>query len=109
MARRGHGQLRGAEAEYGSSHRHQPAELELEPDQEQQHHDAELGDRNDALGRAEHREAEGADDDAGDEIGDDRRQPEPPRDRDAQDSRSQQHDPECEKAEFAVFHDRFRK
>ena len=44
--------LRDAEPENVAPHREQAVELELEPDQEQQHHDAELGDREDGLGRA---------------------------------------------------------
>ena len=99
---RGQRQLRGAEAEDVAPHRQQPAELELEPDQEQQHHDAELGDRDDAFRRRERREPVRADDDAGDEIGDDGRQPEPARDRHAQDRGGEQHEAEREKAEFAV-------
>ena len=81
-------QLCGAEAEYGAPHRHQPAKLELEPDQEQQHDHAQLGNRDDALRRGKHRQPIGTDDDAGDQIGDNGRQPEPPRDRNAQDGGS---------------------
>ena len=64
-------QLRRAEAEYGTAERHQPAKLELQTDQEQQHHHAKLGDRDDALGRAKCGQAMRTDHDAGDEIGDD--------------------------------------
>ena len=46
-------ELRDAEAEDVASHREQARELELEPDEEQQHHDPELGDGQDALGRVE--------------------------------------------------------
>ncbi len=101
----GEGQLGGAEAEYGASHRQQPTEFEFEPDQEQQHHDTKLGNRDDALGRAKRRKPIRADDDAGDEIGDDSGEPEPARDRYAEDGGGEQHEPKIQKAKFAVLHD----
>ena len=107
---RGQRQLRGAEAEDGAAHGDEPAELEFEPDQEQQHHDAELGDRDDAFGRAERRDPVGADDDAGDQVGHDRGEAEPAGDRYAQHRGGEQHQSERQEAKFAVLlsHGAFR-
>src|SRR5262249_12196917 len=74
-------------------------------DQEQQHHDTKLGNRDDAFGRAKRRKPIRADDDAGDEIGDDGGEPEPARDRYAEHGGGQQHEPKSQKAKFAVLHD----
>ena len=101
---RGEHQLQGAEAEYGAAHRHQPPELELEPDEEQQHHDPELGYRNDAFRRAEHRKAGRTDDNAGHQVGDDGREPEAARDRHAQDGGGKQHQSKCEVPKFGMLH-----
>ena len=46
--RRGEQELRDAEAEDVAPHREQARQLQFEPDQEQQHHDAEFGDGEDA-------------------------------------------------------------
>ena len=98
--RRGEHQLRDAEAEDVAPHREQARQLELEPDQEQQHHDAELGDREDALGRVEQLQPVGADDHARQQVGDDRREPREARDRHADHGGGEQHEGEAEQAEF---------
>ncbi len=98
----GEAQLRHAQPENGAAHRDQPPQFELEPDQEQQHYHAELGNRNDALGCSECGEPRGADDDAGDEIGDDGRQSDAARDRHAQHRGREQHQSERQEAEFTV-------
>ena len=78
------------------------AELEFEPDQEQQQHDAELGRPAMMLsGVPEYAEAIGADDDAGDEIGDDRREPELARDRHADHGRGEQHEGKSDEADLS--------
>ena len=97
--RRGEHQLRDAEAEDVAPHGEQAGQLELEPDQEQQHHDAELGDGEDALGRVEDAEPVRADDHAGHQIGDDRRKPREARDRHADHRGGEQHEREAEQAE----------
>ena len=94
----------GAEAEYVAAHRDQPAELELEPDQEQQHDHAQLGNWEDALRRRKYRQPIGTDCDAGDQIGDNGGQPEPACDRNAQDGGGKQDHPECQEAKVAVLH-----
>ena len=68
----------------------------------------ELGYWNDVLGRSKRREPIGADDDASDKISDDGGQPEPSRDRDAQDGGGKKYEPERQEAEFGVLHDSFR-
>ena len=75
--------MRGAKAEDVAAHRDQPADFKLQSDQKHQHHDAELGDRQDGFGGAENTQSERPDHDAGDEIGDDRGDAEPARDRHA--------------------------
>ena len=65
---RRHADLRRAEPEDVAAHREQPRRLELEPDDEQQEHDAELGDVADGLGLADERQAGRADGDAGGEV-----------------------------------------
>ncbi len=65
------GRLRRAEPEDVAAHRDQPRQLELEPDDEEQEHDAELGDAADGLGLADERQAGRADDDAGGEVAED--------------------------------------
>ena len=99
---RRHRELRRAEAEDGAAHGDELAEFELEPDQEQQHHHAELGDRDDALGRSEGRDAVGTDDHAGDQVGYDGREAEASRNRHAQHRGREKHQSECQEAEFAV-------
>ena len=94
--------MRGAQTEYGATHRDQPPELELEADQEQQHDHAQLGDRDDALGRSKGGQSGRADDDAGNEIGDNGRQPDSAGNGHAQDRGGEQHQPECQEAKFAV-------
>jgi len=79
QCRRCQDQLGCAEAEYGPAQRQQAREFELEADQEQQQDDAELGHRDDGLGRPHQGEAVGADHDAGGEIGDDGGEPQQPR------------------------------
>ena len=72
--RRGDDPLRCAEAQNIAAHGDEAADFKLEPDHEHQHDDAEFGDRQDLLRRAEHAKPERADRDAGDEISDDRRE-----------------------------------
>ena len=107
--KRGQRQLSGAEAEYGATQRHQPAKLELEPDQEQQHDHAQLRNRDDALGRTECRQPMRTDHDAGDQICDDGGQPESPSDRNAQDGSCKKHQTKRQEAEFAVLHWKFHR
>ena len=99
--------MRGAETENRPPHGQELAQLELEPDQEQQHHDAELRHAQDAARRAEHPQPVRPDDDAGDQIGHDGGEPDPPRDRDAGHGGRQQHQRQREEAEFIarVVHD----
>ena len=92
---------------YGSAHRNEPTELELKSDQEQQHHHAEFGNRQDTLGRSKQREAGRTNDNACDEIGDNRRQPQPPCDRDAQDGGGEEHKPQCQEAKLSALHGGF--
>ena len=63
---------------------HSRARLELQPDEEQHQHDAELGEVQDLLRVGDERQAPGPDGDAGDEVADDRAQPEQPRQRHGQ-------------------------
>src|SRR5262249_58178645 len=56
-------------------------------------------------GRAKRGKPIRADDEAGDEIGDDGGEPEPARDRYAEDGGGQQHEPKIQKAKFPVLHD----
>ena len=56
--------LRAAEAEHGVPQRPQPRGLELQPDQEEEQHDAELGRVLRALGLRDEAQAPGADQDA---------------------------------------------
>ena len=55
----------------------QPLGMKLQPDQEQQQHDAELGDVQHLLRRVDQAEAVGADQRAGDEIAEHRAEAEP--------------------------------
>ena len=73
--KRGQHQLRGAKTENGTPHREQLVKLELEADQEQEHHYAQFRNRDDALGGGKYSKAEWPDDHAADQIGHDRRQP----------------------------------
>jgi len=57
-------QLSSAETEDGPAHCQQLPELELEPDEEEQHHHPELRYRKDALGRGKEREPGRTDNDA---------------------------------------------
>jgi hypothetical protein len=98
--RGGEHQLRDAEAEDVAPHREQAAELELEPDQEQQHHDAELGDGEDGFGPAENAEPVRADHHARNQIRDDRRELCEPRDRYADHGGGKQHQGEGEQTDF---------
>ncbi len=97
--RRGERQLGDTEAENVAPHREQAGQLELEPDQEQQHHDAQLGDREDALGRIEQLQPVWADDHARQQIGDDRREPREAGDWDADHRGGEQHEGEAEQGE----------
>jgi hypothetical protein len=94
-----------AEAEYCTAHRQQAPKFEFEPDQEQQHHDAQFGNRDDALGRCERCKPMGADDDAGHEISDDCGEAESACNRNAQHCGAQEHESEIQKAKFGVLHD----
>ena len=91
--------LRDAEAEDVLAHGEQAVEFQFEPDQEQQHHHAELGDGEDALGRRENAEPVGADDHAGDQIGDDRGEPREARERHADHQGGEQHEREAEEVD----------
>ncbi len=82
-SRRGDDQLRRAQPQNIAAHREQTAHFEFKPDQEHQHDNAELGDRQHLLGRAENAEAERPDHRACDEISHDGREAEPARNRHA--------------------------
>ena len=60
--------LRGARAEHRVPHHPEPGRLQLEPDHEQQQHDAELGEVQDVLDVVEQAQAPGADHDAGGKV-----------------------------------------
>ena len=81
----GDADLRAAQAEDGPAQRPQPRRLELEPDQEQQQHDAELGDVQGRLDIADHGEPPRPDQHARGEIAQHRAQLE------ALEERHQQH------------------
>ena len=70
----------------------QPRRLHLEPDDEQEHHDAELGDVQDRLRIGEQAEAEGPDDEAGGEIAEHGAEPEPLEQRHRDDAGGEQRD-----------------
>ena len=91
--------LRDAEAENILAHGKQAVELQLKPDQKQQHHHAELGHGQDALGRRENAEPVRADDHAGDQIGDDRGKPREARERHADHQGGEQHEREAEEVD----------
>src|ERR1700730_795321 len=99
-----------ATSEELAPHRYELAKLELEPDHEEEHHHAELGDRDDALRCREDAKPRGSDDDPADEIGDDRRKPELARDGHAEHGGDEQEKPEDQEAEFAELlrHDMLR-
>ena len=98
--RSGQHELRNAEAEDVAAHRKQTRQFEFEPDQEQQHHDAELRHRDDGLRPREHAEPVGADHHARHQVGDDRREPGKACDRHADDKRGQQDEGKGEQAGF---------
>ena len=108
--KRGYNQLRGPKPEDGAPHREQLAELELEADQEQQHHHAQFRNRYDALGGGEHSETGRTDDHAADQTGHDRRQSCPARKRHAENGGKKQDQPEGKEVEFTemLSHMRFR-
>jgi len=99
---RRHGQLRGAETENRPAHGEEPRQLQLEADDEQQHHHAEFGDGEDGGGIAEEREHAGPDDDADGEIADDRRHAEIARGRRRRDRGAEKDQHLQEQAEFAA-------
>ena len=103
-ARIGGGQheLGGAEAEDRAPHGEQAGELELEADEEQQQHDAELRHRQDRLRIAKQADAERTDDDAGREIRDDRREPDDARDRHAHHRGGEQHERKDQEADIVM-------
>ena len=68
----------------------QPRGLHLQPDDEQEHHDAKFGDVQDGLGFGENAQAERADDKAGGEIAEDRAEAQPLEDRHRHDAGRQQ-------------------
>jgi hypothetical protein len=72
-----------------AAHRDQTVDLELEADHEHQHDDAELGNGEHLLGRAENAKPGRANRNAGDDISHDRREAELARDRDAEHRRSE--------------------
>ena len=73
--------LRRPETEHHLAQRQQPAGLQLEPDDEEQQHHAELGEVQDALHVRHQPEAEGTDEHPAGEIGQHRAQPEAPEQR----------------------------
>jgi hypothetical protein len=101
--------LRSAEQRYRAPHCDELAELKLESDQEQQHDDPKFGHAQDRARRAEDCQPERADHDAGDQVGDDRRDSDPPRDRNADDRRCEQNQRQRQDAEFSrgLVHARF--
>ena len=91
--------LRDAEAENVAPHGEQAVQLQFEPDQEQQHHHAELGDAEDALRSREKAEPVGADDHPDDQVGDDRGEPGEARERHADHQGGEQHEREAEEVD----------
>ena len=69
-------QLGAAPAEDRLAHRPEPLRLELQPDQKQHQHDAELGEAQDLFGVGHQLQAPGPDQDAGAQVADDRAEPE---------------------------------
>jgi len=94
------GKLRRAETENIAPHGEQAGKIELQPDQEQQQHDAELRDRQDGFGRTEDADAPRTDQHAGRQIRHDGGETDAARDRHADDRGGEQHDRERQKAEF---------
>ena len=79
---RGRNDLEPAETEQRTAHPPQHRRLQLEPDHEEHHHDAELGEVQDVLAFAAHEtEREGTDRDARDQVAEHRAQAESTRDR----------------------------
>ncbi len=81
--------LRAAQTEHRLAQRPQPRRLELESDQEQQQHHAQLGDVQRGFGVADEAEAPRADDRARGEIAEHRAQLQPPEQRDDDHRRTQ--------------------
>ena len=81
-----------AEAEDVAAHRPEPRGLHLEADDEEEHHDAELGDVQDRLRIVEEPEAERADREARREVAEHRAEAEPLEERHRDDRRGEQHD-----------------
>ena len=98
--RGGQHELRDAKPEDVAAHREQARQFEFEPDQEQQHHDAEFRHRDDGFGPREHAKPVRADHHARHQVGDDRRKPRKARDRHTDDDRGQQDEGEGEQADF---------
>jgi hypothetical protein len=84
--------LRRAQPEDRPAQAPQPRGLHLQPDDEQEHDDAELGDVQYGLRIGEQAEAERADDEAGDEVAEHRAQPDALEDRHGDDAGGEQGD-----------------
>lgn len=85
-------QLAGAEAEQRLAHQPEPVRAELEPDQEEQHDDAEGRDGGDLADIADEAEPGGADGRAGEQVAEDAAEAEPPRGGDGDGDRTEQDD-----------------
>ncbi len=101
-SRRGDDQLRCAEPQNIAAHRQQTPHFEFKPDQEHQHDNAELGDRQHLLGGRENAEPERPDHRARDEISHDGREAEPARNRHADDSGGEQRQRQGKKSRLTV-------
>ena len=82
--------LRGAQAEHQAPHDPQARRLQLQPDDEEQQHDAELGDVRDAADVTDEVETPRADDETGGHVAEDRGQPREAEQRHRDDGRGQQ-------------------
>ena len=88
--------LRGTEPEHGAPHQPDALRPQLQPDQEQQHEHAELGDLLDRLDVGDEAQRGRADDGAGDEVAEDRAEAGAPRQRDEDDRGREQVDDRLE-------------
>ena len=89
---KGSGEMGEAEAEDLVPQRPQRGRLQFQPDDEEQHHHAELGDAEHRAGILEQAEAEGPDGDAGDQVAEDRTEAEALEDGDGNHPRAEQGD-----------------
>ncbi len=94
--------LQAAEREHLAAHRDQPRQRELEPEREQQEHDAELGERLGGFRGRHPAERVGADDHADDQEGEDHRQAQAAQPHDDREGRHEEQQDVFEDAVFQV-------